>query len=120
MASAGVEIAGMDKIQARLDKLMARNFTGGSTDVVKLWGLSTENIAKMLCPVDTGRLRSSIAFVRISETEGLVGTPVSYGPFIEYGTCHMDAHPFLRPAFFLSYNEILSRIKAFLAEQGCS
>ena len=32
----------------------------------------------------------------------LVGTPVFYGPYMEFGTVKTDAQPFLRPALALA------------------
>jgi len=65
-------------------------------------GLRVQNRARELCPVDTGRLRSSI------QTSGLqrdgrgayikVGTNVFYAGFVEFGTSRMPAQPYLRPA----------------------
>lgn len=62
-----------------------------------------ESNAKILAPVDTGNLRSSI---QVSEYEIgrdgyalLVGTHVHYAPYQEYGTATgIPAHPFLTPA----------------------
>jgi HK97 gp10 family phage protein len=54
-----------------------------------LWkiGATVERYAKELCPVDTGRLRNSIAFdVREEEEAVYVGTNVEYAPYIELGT----------------------------------
>jgi hypothetical protein len=83
-------------------------------------GLVVEGQAKLLAPVDSGRLRSSITTVSgygdrtkprgkgsvdsdliakpDDKNETHVGTPVIYGPYIEYGTVKMSAQPFLRPA----------------------
>ena len=61
-----------------------------------------ENRAKQLCPVDTGRLRSSISMSAPQTERGSVtihvGTNVEYAPFLEYGTSRMSARPFLEPA----------------------
>lgn len=57
--------------------------------------------AKRRCPVDTGRLRASIANEIGQDDRGLVGrvgTNVEYAPHVEYGTSRMNAQPFLRPA----------------------
>jgi HK97 gp10 family phage protein len=63
--------------------------------------LRVNNRAKQLCPVDTGRLRSSIA-MRLEAEAGrliaVIGTNVEYAPYVEFGTRHMRAQPFLRPA----------------------
>ena len=62
-------------------------------------GLVAEGYAKKACPVDTGRLRNSITHVvRASEKAVYIGTNVEYGPYVELGTRHMKAQPYLRPA----------------------
>lgn len=60
-------------------------------------GLEIEAEAKRRCPVDTGRLRASI--VSKSTPEGIiVGSPVEYSLYVEYGTYKMNPQPFLFPA----------------------
>lgn len=62
-------------------------------------GLACEGYAKLACPVDTGRLRSSITHMtKPSDNAVYVGTNVEYGPYVELGTVHMEARPFLKPA----------------------
>lgn len=63
--------------------------------------LQVEAAAKQLCPVDTGRLRSSITNELGVDADGLmavVGTNVDYAPHVELGTSKMAAQPFLLPA----------------------
>ena len=76
-------------------------------------GLACEGYAKLACPVDTGRLRSSITHMtKPSDGAVYVGTNVEYGPDVELGTVHMDARPFLKPAaadHADSYRAILRR-----------
>ena len=57
-------------------------------------------ISKIICPVDTGRLRASIHITpaRPGEIKYLISDGVEYGVHIEYGTSKMDAQPFFRPA----------------------
>ena len=43
--------------------------------------------------------------------EVLVGTPVEYGPYSEFGTYLMAAQPFLRPAFHLAMGRTLTITK---------
>lgn len=60
-----------------------------------------ERRAKQLAPVDTGRLRSSVAHELGRDERGLVariGTDVTYAIYVELGTRRMRAQPFLRPA----------------------
>jgi len=57
------------------------------------------SIAQRYAPVETGRLRTSISYAYDNQSHAIsfiVGAP--YGIFQEYGTRHMMAHPYLRPA----------------------
>ena len=61
--------------------------------------------AKARVPVDTGHLRKSIEPERIDEYRALVTVDTvdekhsqNYAGFVEYGTRHMAAQPFLIPA----------------------
>lgn len=63
--------------------------------------VQVEREAKHLCPVDTGRLRASITHGLDRDEQGLVayvGSNVKYAVFVELGTRHMGAKPYLRPA----------------------
>jgi HK97 gp10 family phage protein len=63
--------------------------------------LKVDAAAKRLCPVDTGRLRGSITNQLGRDGEGLfalVGSDVDYAIFVELGTRHAPAQPYLRPA----------------------
>lgn len=66
--------------------------------LVQKTALRIEAEAKKLCPVDTGRLRASIATQRLGPATYGVGTGVEYAPYVEFGTRKMSAQPFLRPA----------------------
>lgn len=60
-----------------------------------------ERLAKLYCPVDTGRLRASIATLLVQGDAGLeawVGTNVEYAIFVEFGTWKMEPRSFLRRA----------------------
>lgn len=60
-------------------------------------GLMAERNAKIACPVDTGRLRSSISHTHDKNT-AYIGTNVEYGPYVEMGTVNTKAQPYLKPA----------------------
>lgn len=50
-------------------------------------GLTAENYAKRLCPVDTGNLRNSITHVvKEDEKAVYIGSNVEYAPYVELGT----------------------------------
>lgn len=62
-------------------------------------GQQAVGYAKLLAPVDTGRLRNSMTHeVRADEDSVYVGTNVEYAPYVELGTRRSKAQPFLRPA----------------------
>ena len=83
---------------------LAELFTSPSGEVARdlqRRALQVDRAAKQLCPVDTGRLRSSITNELGQDGDGLVatiGTNVEYAPYVELGTSKMAAQPFLLPA----------------------
>lgn len=64
--------------------------------------IRVERAAKRLCPVDTGRLRSSITRGEIArdgnDLVATIGTNVEYARHVEFGTSRQRAQPYLRPA----------------------
>lgn len=65
-----------------------------------LWRLALriQSNARILAPVDTGRLRSSITATKVSPTTVTIGTNVTYAAHVEFGTRYQAAQPYLRPA----------------------
>ena len=107
-------------------KLQANKFSGKTAFEL---GLIVEGQAKLLSPKDTGRLAASITTQSVTtgtkptgegavgtdvirkprtENEVLVGTPVMYAPYIEFGTYKSSAQPFLRPALDLAKGKKLT------------
>lgn len=74
----------IDNSQIVLDK-----FTAAIMRAMEMCGLSGENFAKALCPVDTGNLRNSITHtVKVGDGTGeaIIGTNSQYAPYVEFGT----------------------------------
>lgn len=70
-----------------------------------------ESTAKRLAPVDSGRLKSSMASEVEMEAEtiiGTVGTNVSYAPAIEYGRGAIQADPGEVLHFFVEGEEVFT------------
>ena len=75
-------------------------------------GIDTQAYAKQACPVDTGRLRSSIQYQRTALGACTVGTNVFYSWYVELGTYKMAARPFLFPAFQRASTNLIAELKA--------
>jgi HK97 gp10 family phage protein len=93
----------------------------GSKDSVKKANMElvirVSSQAKTLCPVDSGSLRKSIMWKvpektggleegsplsePVEDGNGIVGTATDYAAYVEFGTKHQNAQPFLRPAVAL-------------------
>lgn len=54
--------------------------------------------AKIAAPVDTGLLRNSIQATHPEELTSIVTVGAEYAIFLELGTIHMAARPYLGPA----------------------
>jgi HK97 gp10 family phage protein len=54
--------------------------------------------ARFLAPVDTGFLKSSIINRKVAPYHHKVRVGAHYGVYVEYGTRHMAAQPYFRPA----------------------
>jgi HK97 gp10 family phage protein len=86
--------------EAALDELFS-SVDGPAGKFLKRCTTKVTRRAKQLAPVDTGRLRSSIADEighEGTDLVGRIGTDVEYAVYQEFGTVHMAAHPYLRPA----------------------
>lgn len=78
-------------------------------------GLQAEGYAKMLCPVDTGRLRNSITHTYdAAEQKAYVGTNVEYAAYVEMGTSRTKAQPYLKPAVMNHLDEYRQLAEYFL------
>lgn len=86
----------MRDLRAKLEQLEVKT----EDDLVRV-GLRVQSRARSYCPVDTGRLRSSIVMRKGRDGRGFfveIGTNVHYAPHVEFGTTRMPARPFLLPA----------------------
>lgn len=78
------------EVKAAMDKAIDK--------ALEMCGLKAEGYAKMICPVDTGRLRNSITHTPGEEQSEYIGTNVEYAHYVEMGTSRTKAQPYLRPA----------------------
>ncbi len=75
------------------------------------WAADVKALAKQLVPVRTGHLRSSI-YANIKEWVADIGAEATYAYFVELGTRHMKAQPYLYPAI----QEHLPRLEQIILE----
>jgi HK97 gp10 family phage protein len=83
--------------------------------VVEKSSVHVERQAKRICPVDTGRLRSSITHEVKSQDnkhQGRIGTNVEYAPAVEFGTGKQKAQPYLFPALKTSRDFMIGLLAA--------
>jgi HK97 gp10 family phage protein len=108
-----VKIEGLSDVNSAFKKLQKACPEAAKKAITKA-ALLVEKEAKLRCPVDTGRLRSSITHEITEEFGGnangaLVGTNTEYAPHVEFGTRKQKAQPYLIPAL----QEAVTRIKTF-------
>lgn len=78
-------------------------------------GMNAEGYAKKDCPVDTGRLRNSIAHKVVEDESAVyIGTNVEYAPYVELGARGRKPKHFLKNAAENHTNEYKSIIEASL------
>ncbi len=75
------------------------------------WAADVKAQARKLVPVKTGYLQSTI-YAKISEWVAEIGAEATYALFVELGTRHMQAHPYLYPAI----QEHLPRLEQIILE----
>lgn len=56
--------------------------------------------ARRIVPVDTGLLRSSIRVGAVTPRSARIHADAPYAAYVELGTRHMRAQPYLRPALY--------------------
>jgi len=91
-----ITVENAEKLQQalrRLDDAVQRDIQ----EQLERWALEVCEHARALAPVRTGRLRSSI-YAKTGGWTAEVGASAEYAVYVEFGTRHMQAKPFLHPA----------------------
>jgi HK97 gp10 family phage protein len=98
---------------------LGASYTAQLRTEVERAGRGIEAAGKGRCPVRTGTLQRSIHTV--FSDNGLtatVGPSVDYGIYVEFGTRHMGARPYMRPAAELIYPKFADAVNAVLRKGG--
>ena len=93
------------------------NYDNGLSDIANniennfayIIGQGAQTVCESLCPVDTGRLQSSIN-VQHGGNTAVISADTEYAVFVEFGTSKMAAQPYLVPALLSNTQAILSAI----------
>ena len=83
MADIEIRVPGADELARKLSNPDAVRIP--MANFLKKSGYVVEAEAKRIAPVDTGRLRASIA-TKVSDVEAVVSPRVDYAPYVEFGT----------------------------------
>ncbi|GAG59615.1 unnamed protein product [marine sediment metagenome] len=98
-------------------KEVIKKISNANKQIISKACLLVERDAKILCPVDTGRLRSSITH-EIEGTTGRVGSNVEYARIVELGSedpaFRRRPQPYLRPALHKNEKKILALFKKII------
>lgn len=103
-----VEVKNLEQIKMALAK-MPREMVPALGDAITKSAFRVEREAKILSPVDTGRLRSSINTSYGFGPLGIgakVATNTEYAIFVHEGTARMKARPFMKQAVELAKRDI--------------
>lgn len=104
-------ITGLDKLQTKLNKVAAVKIESG----LLKGALRVERDAKILVPVDTGLLRSSITH-SVEGNTAIVGTSIEYAAKVELGI-NQRRQPYLTPALNINREAINKDIQAELNKE---
>ena len=83
----GIQLIGVEALLKKLNKKTITEPLGEGIKKITLW---LQRLVQVSTPVDTGRLRASIAS-EVQPLCGKVGTLVEYSVFVERGTRYMEA-----------------------------
>ena len=73
-----------------------------------------ENLAKDAAPVDTGNLMGSIGAAKERELTWRVTAHAEYAIYVEMGTRHMSAQPYLEPSLASGADSLVKAMKVIL------
>lgn len=112
---AAADYAGVLEIRENNVAQVAAALNSAIAKALTMIGQQAEGYAKMMCPVDTSRLKNSITNqIDMQDNSVYIGTNVEYAPYVELGTIRQDPHPYLKPAASEHGDEYRSILKGCL------
>ena len=109
--AAGISITteGTDQLASAMNSV-GDALTREMATVLQEFGDSIVNEAQAAAPVDTGYMRDHISVTDASDTHVTIVSEADYSGFVEYGTRHMDAQPFITPALDFALSTLQARL----------
>jgi HK97 gp10 family phage protein len=128
-----IKVSGLDALQQQLIEIGVELGVKALAQAARKAFKPVLDAAKSLVPTDSAALRDSIKLSVKKPGSGdsvvVVGIRIGSGPkgskdlpparrwhFVEFGTAHMAAHPFLRPAFDQNQSRVLEDLKTELVK----
>lgn len=114
-----LSIQGLKETQANMERILKELEGRPMTEAMRDAAQIVQRDAKRNAPVLTGRLQASITAQVITQSKtvmGIVGSSVTYAPFVEYGTRRMRARRFLQNALEDNQIEIVRKIEDAVRE----
>lgn len=105
-----LRIEGLDEFRAALRKFPQAAQKGAKRGMTR-GVLRVQRSARENAPVDTGRLRASIAY-RVESlaagVRGIIGSAVHYAPYQEWGTKHFAGRHYMSRAIDANMNDVVA------------
>lgn len=92
----GIRARGLRAAQQRLERLADR-IAGATAEAIDEFADEVVDHMKGVVPVDTGKLRDSIAKDKEGDSVTVGPRGVDYAGFVEYGTSRSPAQPYVAP-----------------------
>lgn len=114
------ETEGLNAVTASFNRATG-TVGAGVSKLVRTTALDIESTAKQIAPIRTGNLRRSITHEvtgdgRHGAMDAVIGTDVSYAPYLEFGTSRMAPHAFLGPALDRHAPDFVAKLAALGAD----
>lgn len=114
-----LSIHGLKETQANMERILKELEGAPMTEAMREAAPIAQRDAKRNVPVKTGVLQASITSQVVTQGKvvmGVVGSNVTYAPFVEYGTRRMRARRFLQNALENKEREITRKIEGEVKE----
>jgi HK97 gp10 family phage protein len=99
-----INLQGTEEFQRAIDRFNSSMKNQVQTQLYN-WALMVQRDAERIVPVRTGYLRSTI-YAKTREWQMEIGAEATYAAAVEFGTCFMQAKPYLNPAIETHLSEL--------------